>query len=75
MAGTGSRCPAHRAFCEERGEAYLPADQKTISAFTLNRVKPGKPATIRRYVATIPRIHVAAGLLLRAIDAISRLKL
>jgi integrase len=51
-------------FCEGRGEPYLPADPKTIRTFIDNRVKAGKkPATIKRYVATIARVHVAAGLL------------
>jgi integrase len=50
-----------QAFCESRGEAYLPADPKTIRAFIEDRVKAGKkPATIKRYVATIARVHVAA---------------
>jgi integrase len=53
-----------QAFCEGRGESYLPADPKTIRAFIDDRVKVGKkPATIKRYVATIARVHVAAGLL------------
>jgi integrase/recombinase XerD len=53
-----------QAFCELRGEPYLPADPKTIRAFIEDRVKTGKkPATIKRYVATIARVHVAAGLL------------
>jgi integrase len=53
-----------QAFCEARSEAYLPADPKTINAFIEDRVKAGKkPATIKRYVATISRVHVAAGLL------------
>src|SRR6202453_4670600 len=53
-----------QAFCESRSEPYLPADPKTIRAFIDNRVKAGKkPATIRRYVATIARVHIAAGLL------------
>jgi hypothetical protein len=53
-----------QAFCESRGEPYLPADPKTIRAFIDHFVKEGKkPATIRRYVATIARVHVAAGLL------------
>jgi integrase len=51
-------------FCEARGEAYLPADPMTIRAFIEDRVKAGKkPATIKRYVATISRVHTAAGLL------------
>src|SRR3984885_7112057 len=53
-----------QAFCESRGEPYLPADPKTIRAFIDNRVTAGKkPATIKRYVATIARVHIAAGLL------------
>jgi integrase len=53
-----------QAFCESRGEPYLPADPKNIRAFIEDRVKAGKkPATVKRYVATIARVHVAAGLL------------
>jgi integrase len=53
-----------QAFCELRSEPYLPADPKTIRAFIEDRVKAlKKPATVKRYVATIARVHVAAGLL------------
>jgi integrase len=53
-----------QAFCESRGEAYLPADPKTIRAFIASQVNAGKkPATVKRYVATIARVHIAAGLL------------
>ena len=53
-----------QAFCESRGEPYLPANPKTIRAFIEDRVKAGKkPATVKRYVATIARVHIAAGLL------------
>src|ERR1700730_14378950 len=53
-----------QAFCESRGEPYWPAAAKTIRAFIEDRVKEGKkPATIKRYVATISRVHMAAGLL------------
>jgi integrase len=53
-----------QAFCESRGEAHLPADPKTIHGFIEHCVRYGKkPATIKRYVATIARVHVAAGLL------------
>ena len=53
-----------QAFCESRSEPYLPADPKTIRAFIEDQVKAGKkPATIKRYVATIARVHIAAGLL------------
>src|SRR5882672_4494650 len=45
-----------QAFCESGGEVYLPADPKTIRAFIEDRVKADKkPATIKRYVATIAR--------------------
>ena len=47
-----------------RGEPYLPGDPKTIRAFIDDRVQAGKkPATVKRYVATIARVHIAAGLL------------
>src|ERR1700729_2294159 len=53
-----------QGFCESRGEPYLPADTKTIRDFIDDRVTAGKkPATIKRYVATIARVHIAAGLL------------
>src|SRR5882762_7832393 len=53
-----------QAFCEERGESFLPADPATIRAFIEHQVKGGKkPATVRRYIATIGRAHVGAGLL------------
>src|ERR1700733_10316543 len=53
-----------QAFCESRGESYLPADPKTIRAFIEDQTAAGKkPATIKRYVATIARVHVAAKLL------------
>jgi len=53
-----------QAFCEGRGESYLPASPGTIRAFVDDRVTAGKkPATIKRYVATIARVHLAAGLL------------
>src|ERR1700743_670114 len=53
-----------QAFCESRAESYLPAESKTIQAFIDDCVRAGKkPATIKRYVATIARVHIAAGLL------------
>ena len=53
-----------QAFCEERGESFLPADPATIRAFIEHEVKAGKkPATVRRYIATIGRAHIGAGLL------------
>ncbi len=53
-----------QAFCELRAESYLPADPKTIRVFIEDQVKASKrPATVKRYVATIARVHIAAGLL------------
>src|SRR6202161_3422786 len=53
-----------QSFCEGRGESFLPADPMTIRAFIEHSVKAGKkPATVKRYVATIARVHVAAKLL------------
>jgi integrase len=53
-----------QAFCDSRAESYLPADPKTIREFIDHCVKQGKkPATIKRYVATVARVHIAAGLL------------
>jgi site-specific recombinase XerD len=53
-----------QAFCEGRGESFLPADPATIRAFIEHEVKAGKkPATVRRHIATIGRTHIGAGLL------------
>jgi integrase len=53
-----------QAFCDERGEPFLPADPITIRAFIEHEVKAAKkPATVRRYIATIGRAHIGAGLL------------
>src|ERR1700685_354903 len=46
-----------QAFCESRGESYLPAGPKTIREFIEDCVRSTKkPATIKRYVATIARV-------------------
>jgi integrase len=53
-----------QAFCDGRGESFLPADPATIRAFIEREVKVGKkPATVRRYIATIGRAHIGADLL------------
>ncbi len=53
-----------QAYCEGRGEPFLPADPTTIRAFIDHEVRAGKkPATVRRYIATIGRAHLGAGLL------------
>jgi integrase len=52
-----------QAFCEGQGLAFFPAGPATIRAFIGHCVEQQKkPATIRRYVATIARAHTAAGL-------------
>src|ERR1700677_1731619 len=53
-----------QAFCESPNEPYLPPAPQTLRAFIEPCVGIGKkPATIKRYVATIARVHIAAGLL------------
>ena len=52
-----------QAFCERIGQVSFPASPNTIRAFIQDCVLQGKKsATVRRYVATIARIHVAVGL-------------
>jgi integrase len=53
-----------QAFCEGRCESFLPAEPATIRAFIEHMVQAGKkPATVRRYIATIGGAHIGAGLL------------
>ena len=52
-----------QAFCESQWLAFFPAEPKIIRAFVEHCVEIGKkPAMIRRYVATISRAPIAAGL-------------
>jgi site-specific recombinase XerD len=52
-----------KAFCESQELAFFPAEPSTIRVFVEHCIEIGKkPATIRRYVATISRAHIAAGL-------------
>jgi len=52
-----------QAFCERLGEPFFPASPSTIRVFVEDCVLQGKkPATVKRYVATIARIHIGAGL-------------
>src|SRR6202522_3341042 len=65
-----------QTFCESRSQPYLPADPKTIRAFIETQVQAGKkPATVKRYVATIARVHIAAGLLISCSSEAVRLGL
>ena len=52
-----------QAFCEGTGLAFFPAVPLTLRHFIEHCIGVGKrPATIRRYLATIARAHLAAGL-------------
>jgi integrase len=52
-----------QGFCQREGRGWFPAEPLTIRAFIEDCVRVGKkPATIRRYIATIARAHRAAGL-------------
>jgi site-specific recombinase XerD len=52
-----------QAYCERRGVGHFPAASETIRFFIQScMAQQKKPATIRRYVATIARVHVGAGL-------------
>ncbi len=52
-----------QGFCEGAGLEFFPAAPMTIRRFIERCIELGKkPATIRRYVATIARAHLAAGL-------------
>ena len=52
-----------QAFCEGAGLRFFPAEPQTIRQFVQHCLGLGKkPATIRRYLATIARAHRAAGL-------------
>jgi len=65
-----------QGFCESQGLAFFPAEPRTIRAFVEHCVEIGKkPATIRRYVATISRAHIAAGLSSPAASEAVRLSL
>jgi integrase len=51
-------------FCAATGESPLPASPHTVRAYVQHCMEAmKKPATIRRYLATIARAHLAAGLL------------
>ena len=52
-----------QAFCEGAGLVFFPASPLTLRQFIGHCMGVGKrPATIRRYLATIARAHLAAGL-------------
>jgi integrase len=67
---------AFTQFCLEQHLSALPASPHTVRAYIQHCMeKPKKPATTRRYVATIARAHLAAGLLSPAASEPVRLAL
>jgi len=50
------------AWCRERGLEALPAAPETVAAFVDAMAETRKPATVRRYAASIAHLHRAAGL-------------
>ncbi len=50
------------AWCSEHGRNPLPAMPETVAAFVDTMAESRKPATIRRYVASIAKLHRAATL-------------
>jgi integrase len=50
------------AWCADRGLSPLPATSDALAAFVDDQAASKAPATIRRYVASIAKMHKAAGL-------------
>lgn len=50
------------AWCGETGHPSLPASPETVAAFIDAMGESRKPATVKRYVASIAHLHRAAGL-------------
>ncbi|MEI8397425.1 MAG: tyrosine-type recombinase/integrase [Rhodospirillaceae bacterium] len=50
------------AWCGERDLVALPASPETVAAFVDAMAESRKPATVRRYVASVAHLHRAAGL-------------
>src|SRR6516165_1955724 len=50
------------AWCTERNVSVLPAEPTTLVGFVDAQAELKSPATVRRYIATIARMHRAAGL-------------
>ena len=50
------------AWCAERGHVPLPASPETVATFIDSMAETKKPATVRRYCASIAHLHRAAGL-------------
>ena len=50
-----------RAWCDEKGATGLPASPETVAAFVEAMAKDRRPASVRRYVASIAATHRTAG--------------
>src|SRR6202030_4125051 len=57
-----------QAFCESRGEPFLPADPKTIRAFIEDRVRAGKKPDKEVQVCVKCGLYVLVELLMAQID-------
>ena len=60
-------------WCAEQGLSSLPASPETIASFVDDVNQTRKPATVRRYLAGINKLHIAAGLPSPTRDEIVRL--
>ncbi|PWC31413.1 tyrosine-type recombinase/integrase [Azospirillum sp. TSO35-2] len=60
-------------WCQETDRAALPATADTVAAFVDAMAEARKPATVRRYVASVASLHRAAGLPSPTEDATVRL--
>ena len=49
-------------WCAEQGREPLPASPETVAAFIDEMAENHRPATIRRYIAALTKLHTAAGL-------------
>jgi len=53
------------AWCADRNLNSLPADPETVATFIDEMAETRRPATVRRYIAALTKLHTAAGLPLR----------
>ena len=51
----------YAAWCAERGERVLPASPETVAAFVDAMAEVRAPATVRRYAASIAKVHREIG--------------
>lgn len=50
----------YQAWCANHDRPYLPTDAETVAAFVDAMAETRKPATVRRYVSSIAKLHTAA---------------